>query len=54
LIQPFIENAIWHGISASKKNIHVTIHFKKENEKLICTIDDNGMGIEQSQKKQTK
>jgi ligand-binding sensor domain-containing protein/two-component sensor histidine kinase len=50
LIQPFIENAIWHGISASKKNIHVTIHFKKENEKLICTIDDNGMGIEQSQK----
>lgn len=50
LIQPFIENAIWHGISASKKNIHVTIHFKKENEKLICTIDDNGMGIEQAQK----
>ena len=50
LIQPFIENAIWHGISASKKNIHVTIHFKKENEKLICTIDDNGMGIGQSQK----
>jgi len=50
LIQPFIENAIWHGISASKRNIHVTIHFKKENEKLICTIDDNGMGIDQSQK----
>jgi len=50
LIQPFIENAIWHGISASKRNIHVTIHFKKENEKLVCTIDDNGMGIEQSQK----
>ena len=50
LIQPFIENAIWHGISATRKNIHVTIHFKKENEKLICTIDDNGMGIEHSQK----
>jgi hypothetical protein len=50
LIQPFIENAIWHGISASKKNIHVRIYFKKENEKLVCTIDDNGMGIAQSQK----
>jgi ligand-binding sensor domain-containing protein len=51
LIQPFIENALWHGVSAQDKRIHITIGFKKEKETLVCTIDDNGIGILQSQKK---
>ena len=48
LIQPFIENAIWHGTTSTRKNIHINIDFKKENNKLICTIDDNGIGINQA------
>jgi sensor histidine kinase YesM len=48
LIQPFIENAIWHGTTGTKKDININIDFKKENNQLVCIIDDNGIGIEQS------
>lgn len=50
LIQPFIENAIWHGGSA-KKNMEVNISFRKEGNELICMVDDDGIGIEESLKK---
>ncbi|MEO7445109.1 MAG: histidine kinase [Ferruginibacter sp.] len=48
LIQPFIENALWHGTTADNKKINVNIDFKKENNQLVCIIDDNGIGIDQS------
>lgn len=53
LIQPFIENGLWHGVAASNKTIHITIHFKKENNKLICMVDDNGIGLNKSQNNKT-
>ncbi len=53
LLQPFIENALWHGVSANNKKIHVKIDFIKEGDNLVCRIDDNGMGIRQSQKNKT-
>ena len=48
LIQPFIENAIWHGLSSRNKNIHINVTFTKQANKLICTVEDNGIGINQS------
>jgi len=48
LIQPFIENAIWHGMDGEDKSIAVVINFKKQNKKLVCIIDDNGIGIKNS------
>ena len=45
LIQPFIENSIWHGISSQHKNIHIKVYFKKQNNQLECTVEDNGIGI---------
>jgi ligand-binding sensor domain-containing protein len=50
LIQPFIENAIWHGVSGKNKHIHVNVDFKKENGGLVCVIEDDGVGIDQSLK----
>ena len=50
LIQPFIENGLWHGISASSKKIHINIHFKKEGESLVCMVEDDGIGINRSLK----
>jgi ligand-binding sensor domain-containing protein len=47
LIQPFIENAIWHG-TLSKKNLDVKISFNKKANELICVVEDNGIGIEES------
>jgi len=48
VLQPFIENAIWHGLALKKgeKKIHIAIT-KKINAFLI-TITDNGIGREKS------
>jgi ligand-binding sensor domain-containing protein len=48
IIQPFVENAIWHGVSARNKNIRVKISFSKTSGSLVCIVDDNGMGISHS------
>ncbi len=49
LLQPYVENAIRHGIRylENKKGI-ITITARKENEYLICEIDDNGIGREKA------
>jgi sensor histidine kinase YesM len=49
IIQPFVENAIWHGVSSTRKDILVKIHFKKAGDFITCLVDDNGMGIQQAQ-----
>ena len=58
-IQPFVENAIWHGIQHKSDPGHLRIKLtKKGNEKakeqLISTIEDNGIGREMSGKLQRK
>jgi len=51
LIQPFVENAIWHGLMPSKKEKHVTIKvFNKADDILTIQIDDNGIGRLKSSK----
>lgn len=44
LIQPFIENAIWHAFIPGKK-LQLHVRFKKEDNHLACYIEDNGPGI---------
>jgi len=50
LIQPFIENAIIHGVIPKKENGNISIAFSVTNSSLYCTIIDDGVGINQSQK----
>lgn len=45
IIQPLVENSIWHGIVPSSKHGAITIDFKKEKGAVICTVTDNGVGI---------
>lgn len=49
LLQPFIENAIWHGILPMTEPgyVHVTIE-KSGEDKLKVTITDNGIGMKRS------
>jgi ligand-binding sensor domain-containing protein/two-component sensor histidine kinase len=47
LIQPFIENAIWHG-TAPKHKMKIRIGFKKTGNELVCIVEDDGIGIEES------
>ncbi|WP_298518205.1 tetratricopeptide repeat protein [uncultured Kordia sp.] len=53
LIQPFIENAFEHAVDKQKKELKIQISLKYLNNELICTIIDNGLGIN-SQKENTK
>ena len=53
LIQPFVENAIRHGILKGKKEGVLKIQFQTGTDFLHCTITDNGIGIFQSQKSKT-
>jgi putative methionine-R-sulfoxide reductase with GAF domain len=45
LLQPFVENAIWHGLMPRKENRQVQISFQPEGDHLLlCMVQDNGIG----------
>ena len=44
LLQPFIENAIWHGLNKKEGAGHLDISVIQMNNYLECTIDDDGVG----------
>ncbi len=51
VIQPFVENAIWHGILPKEDDVKgkVLIEIKRYSDTLIqCSIIDNGIGISKS------
>ncbi len=50
LAQPFIENALEHGISRTKQSGLIIISFEKNGDYLRFTLEDNGIGIDQSHK----
>jgi len=53
LIQPHLENAIWHGLRYKKEKGLLILSFKKSGKALLVTIEDNGIGIEESKKLKT-
>ncbi|MGV3696178.1 tetratricopeptide repeat-containing sensor histidine kinase [Flavobacterium sp.] len=48
LIQPFVENAILHGLVPKEGNGMIVVDFDVQNNQLVCTIWDNGIGITKS------
>jgi LytS/YehU family sensor histidine kinase len=50
MLQPFVENSIWHGISGLNYKGVLEIEVKKEDDKLLYAIDDNGIGRKKSNK----
>jgi tetratricopeptide (TPR) repeat protein len=51
IIQPFVENAIHHGLrNLATKAGWLIINFYKNKDNLYCEVDDNGIGMEESQK----
>lgn len=49
MIQPFVENAIWHGLLAKNDDGHLQIIFEYVSDKTIkCIVDDNGVGRDAS------
>ncbi len=52
MLQPIIENSIWHGFKLIEYKGKIEINFGVTESKLICTITDNGIGRMQSKKLQ--
>jgi len=44
-LQPFIENAIWHGIMKKRGKKIINLSIKKEENNVLCLVKDNGIGI---------
>ena len=44
LLQPFVENSVWHGLSDEAKTGEINITINQLNNQLICVIEDNGVG----------
>lgn len=47
-LQPFIENAIWHGITKVEGYKEIHLYIKKEGSNIKCEIIDNGIGIDRT------
>ncbi|MBI4647541.1 MAG: tetratricopeptide repeat protein [Bacteroidia bacterium] len=52
ILQPFIENAIWHGLLTLEKKGKLILHITQNNSKIKFSIEDNGIGRQKAQKLQ--
>lgn len=48
MVQPYVENAILHGLMHKEGDRRLSIQFKQANKMLICIVEDNGIGRQQS------
>ena len=44
VIQPFVENALKHGLSKKKNDKHLKIDIRRQDDKLVAVVEDNGIG----------
>jgi ligand-binding sensor domain-containing protein len=52
LLQPFVENAIKHGLLLQKERGNLWVRFGLQNNTLSCIIEDDGVGIEKARELQ--
>jgi hypothetical protein len=54
ILQPFVENAIWHGLMKKKGRGQITIDIKAKNSDILfVAIEDNGVGRESANEQNT-
>ncbi len=54
IIQPFVENAIWHGLLHKETPGRLIIRLKREPEMLIVEVQDDGVGREKAMEMKSK
>jgi len=54
LIQPHLENAIWHGLRYRETKGKLKVTFTEENQLIKVLIEDDGIGLEKSTQLKTK
>lgn len=53
-MQPYIENAIWHGFNNKNDYKKINLSIYDEDDNIRCEIIDNGVGIKESEAKAGK
>jgi len=49
MLQPYVENSIWHGILPMERQGSVSIHVSAQGtDRVLVRIDDDGIGVERS------
>jgi ligand-binding sensor protein len=46
-LQPFVENAVIHGIEPLKRKGHISVSAEEKGDQVVITITDNGVGMKQ-------
>jgi two-component system, sensor histidine kinase YesM len=54
LIQPNLENAIWHGLRYKDSKGLLNLRFLRSGSKTVAIIEDNGIGLTESRNSKTK
>ncbi|MDB5200428.1 MAG: hypothetical protein JWO92_2391 [Chitinophagaceae bacterium] len=54
ILQPFCENAIWHGLMHKDGQGRLDVVMSMQNDQLICIITDNGIGRDKSAELKSK
>jgi LytS/YehU family sensor histidine kinase len=45
ILQPFVENSIWHGIAKKEGHGNICIYIKQQEDMISCVVEDDGIGI---------
>ncbi|MFN9799081.1 MAG: sensor histidine kinase, partial [Bacteroidota bacterium] len=48
LLQPFLENSIWHGLLPKESQGEISVRIRKDGDFVEILITDNGIGIDSS------
>lgn len=48
IIQPFVENSIWHGFINKKSDCTLTVNVQRNRDQVVIIVQDNGIGREAS------
>ncbi|TQD36957.1 hypothetical protein FKR84_10125 [Haloflavibacter putidus] len=54
ILQPFVENALWHGLTLSKREKRLEIKIYQKDNKVLLEMEDNGIGRKKSAEYKSK
>ncbi len=51
IVQPFVENAVWHGLAPKQQDRLLRVAFRSQGDRLVCVVEDNGVGRQAAPKR---
>ncbi|GAA3972953.1 tetratricopeptide repeat protein [Mucilaginibacter dorajii] len=54
ILQPFVENSIWHGFAGKDEKGHILIEITRQEQLLLCFVTDDGIGRHEKTKAEGK